>query len=207
MEHASCTADASLFWSPLWPYAAFHLSAGIIFGSIAGYFGGKADTAITRVMDVLMAVPALAVRRRSFRRAGLRPHEYGAGHRHSRNSRRGADLMRSTVMSVKSNEFVEAAKATGSRNARIIFKHILPNTIAPLIVSSTLGIGGCIMAISGLSFLGLGVAAAHPGVGLDPRRRPDLHPRLLADHRIPVAFHHADAVRVQSFRGRPPGRS
>ena len=68
-------------------------------------------------------------------------------------------------MSIKSNEFVEAARATGSTHRRVIFKHILPNAIAPLIVYSTLGIGGCIMAISGLSFIGLGVQPPIPEWG------------------------------------------
>jgi peptide/nickel transport system permease protein len=76
-----------------------------------------------------------------------------------------ARIIRSTVMSIKSNEFVEAARATGSTHARVIFRHILPNAIAPLIVFSTLGIGGNIMAISGLSFIGLGVQPPIPEWG------------------------------------------
>jgi peptide/nickel transport system permease protein len=73
--------------------------------------------------------------------------------------------MRSTVMSIKDNEFVEAARATGSRHIRIIFRHILPNTVAPLIVNATLSIGVNIMGISGLSFIGLGVKPPTPEWG------------------------------------------
>ena len=133
---------------------------GIIFGSSAGYFGGKTDTVITRFMDILMAVPALLLAIAISAALGSGPVKTAIAISIS-SIPHAARIMRSTVMSIKSNEFVEAARATGSRHLRIIFKHILPNTIAPLIVSSTLSIGGCIMAISGLSFIGLGV---HPPI-------------------------------------------
>ena len=68
-------------------------------------------------------------------------------------------------MTIKGNEFIEAARATGSTHGRVIFKHVIPNAIAPLIVSSTMGIGGNIMAISGLSFIGLGIQPPFPEWG------------------------------------------
>jgi peptide/nickel transport system permease protein len=68
-------------------------------------------------------------------------------------------VMRSSVMTMRDQEFVEAAIATGSSKARIIARHILPNCLAPILVESTLKISGNIMAISGLSFVGLGVQA------------------------------------------------
>jgi peptide/nickel transport system permease protein len=137
---------------------------GITFGSFAGYFGGKTDTVITRCMDVLMAVPALLLAIAISAALGSGPVKTAIAISIS-SIPHASRIMRSTVMSIKSNEFVEAAKATGSCNIRIIFKHILPNTIAPLIVSSTLSIGGCIMAISGLSFIGLGVQPPIPEWG------------------------------------------
>ena len=70
-----------------------------------------------------------------------------------------------TVMSIKGNEYVEAAVATGSGNLRIIFKHIIPNAIAPMLLTATMSIGGGIMQISGLSFLGLGVMPPTPEWG------------------------------------------
>ena len=136
----------------------------IILGSCAGYFGGLTDTIVTRIIDILMAVPGLLLAIAISSALGSGPlntvFAISIG-----GIAPGARIMRSTVMAIKDNEFVEAAKASGSRNARLIRIHILPNTIAPLIVSATLGIGGNIMAISGLSFIGLGVQAPTPEWG------------------------------------------
>ncbi len=137
---------------------------GIVFGSIAGFFGGKTDLIITRLMDILMAIPALLLAIAISSALGSGPIKTAIAISIS-SIPHAARIMRSTVMSIKENEFVEAARATGSRNSRIIFKHILPNTIAPLIVNATLQLGGCIMSISGLSFIGLGVQPPTPEWG------------------------------------------
>lgn len=137
---------------------------GAILGSVAGYFGGKADLIITRILDVIMAIPgtllaisiAVALGSGPFNTA-LAISISGIPH--------GTRIIRSTVMSIKSNDFVEAAIATGSRPLRLIFKHIVPNCIAPLLVNSTMMIGGNIMVISGLSFVGLGVMPPTPEWG------------------------------------------
>lgn len=137
---------------------------GITVGAIAGYFGGRIDNVITRILDVLMAIPALLMAIAVSSALGTGPMKTAlaiaiSGIPYS------ARVMRSTVLTIKDNEYIEAAQATGSTNARTIFKHVLPNTIAPLIVSATLDIGGNIMAISGLSFIGLGVQAPTPEWG------------------------------------------
>ena len=137
---------------------------GAVFGSISGYFGGKTDIAITRVLDVIMAVPSLLLAMSISAALGSGPINTALAISIS-GIPYGTRIMRSTVMSIKGNDFVEAAKATGSKNLRLIFKHIVPNTIAPLIVNSTLMIGGNIMAISGLSFVGLGVTPPNPEWG------------------------------------------
>jgi len=137
---------------------------GIIIGSVAGYFGGKVDTIITRIMDILMAIPSLLLAIAISSALGSGPIKTAIAISIS-SIPHAARIIRSTVMSIKSNEFVEAARATGSRNSRIIFKHILPNSIAPLIVNATLQLGGSIMAISGLSFIGLGVQPPTPEWG------------------------------------------
>ncbi len=137
---------------------------GTIIGASAGYFGGRADTIITRIMDILMAVPGLLLAIAISAALGSGPIKTAIAISIS-SIPHAARIMRSTVMSIKTNEFVEAAKATGSRNFRIIFKHILPNAIAPLIVNATLQLGGSIMAISGLSFIGLGVQPPTPEWG------------------------------------------
>lgn len=141
------------------------LSVGVVLGSCAGYFGGRVDVLITRVLDIIMAIPGLllAIAVSSLLGSG------GPVNTAIAISITGipgsARMVRSNVMTIKSNEFVEAARATGSSHARTIFKHILPNVIAPLIVYSTLQIGGNIMAISGLSFIGLGVQPPTPEWG------------------------------------------
>ena len=143
---------------------AISLGIGMFIGAICGYFQGWVDTIIMRLLDILMAIPqmlmAVAVS------AALGNGVFNTALAVSISGiPSSARLMRSTVMQLRDQEYVEAARATGSTNARIIFKHILPNTLAPIIVDSTLRIGGCIMAISGLSFVGLGVQPPTPEWG------------------------------------------
>ena len=140
------------------------LGVGTILGSTAGYFGGKLEVVITRALDIIMAIPGLLLAIAISAMLGAGP--FNTALAISISGMPGAArIIRSTVMSIKGNEFVEAARATGSTHLRVIFKHILPNAIAPLIVFSTLGIGGNIMAISGLSFIGLGVQPPIPEWG------------------------------------------
>ncbi len=137
---------------------------GALLGAIAGYFGGTAELIIMRIMDVLMAIPGLlmAVAISSALGSGMFNTALACAVSGIPSSTR---ILRATILSIREQEFVEAAKATGSSNARIIFVHILPNTLAPLIVDATLRIGGTIMAISGLSFVGLGVQPPTPEWG------------------------------------------
>lgn len=137
---------------------------GAIFGAVAGYFGGKTDAAITRVMDVLMAVPGILMAISVSVALGSGPLNTALAISIS-GIPYGVRIMRSTVMAIKGNDFVEAAKATGSRPVRLIFKHIVPNTLSPLLIQTTLMIGGNIMVISGLSFVGLGVVPPTPEWG------------------------------------------
>jgi peptide/nickel transport system permease protein len=137
---------------------------GLAIGSISGYFGGKLDIIISRILDVVMAIPGLLLAIAISTALGSGPFNTVlaisvAGIPAS------ARLMRATVMSIKNNEYVEAAIATGSNNLRIIFKHIIPNAIAPMLLTATMSIGGGIMQISGLSFLGLGVQPPTPEWG------------------------------------------
>src|SRR5690606_32049483 len=76
-----------------------------------------------------------------------------------------ARIVRASVLSIKGQEFVEAARAAGSGNARIIFKHIIPNVLAPIIVQATLGVALAILTAAGVSFIGLGIAPATPEWG------------------------------------------
>ena len=135
---------------------AMAATIGITLGSVAGYFGGKIDLILTRLLDIIMAIPQLLLAVSIAAALGTGP--FNTALSISLSSVPGSmRILRSTVLAIKNNDFVEAALATGSGHARIIFKEVLPNTIAPLLVNLTLSIGGGIMAISGLSFIGLGV--------------------------------------------------
>lgn len=137
---------------------------GGLLGATTGYFGGFYEGFIMRLMDVLMAIPSflLAVSIQSALGTGLFNTALAIG---IGGIPGYARLMRANVMVIKENEFVEAARASGAGHTRIIFKHIIPNVLAPIIVESTLRIGANIMAISGLSFIGLGVQPPTPEWG------------------------------------------
>ena len=129
---------------------------GSLIGALSGYFGGKTDTVIMRLVDVLQAIPGtlLAVCVSAMLGSGVWQTAVAvavggiAG---------GSRMMRATALSIRGEEFIEAARASGSRHLRIILTHVIPNCLAPLIVECTLRLGGNIMMISGLSFIGLGV--------------------------------------------------
>lgn len=135
---------------------AIALSVGTVFGAMAGYYGGKIDMIIMRIMDIILAFPSLllAIAFMSALGKGIDKAviaisivtipEY-------------ARIVRSCVLSVKENEYVQSAKAIGNGDMAIIFKHILPNVISPIIVRATLGISTAILETSALGFLGLGV--------------------------------------------------
>ena len=118
---------------------AISLTVGVLLGSIAGYKGGKADTVIMRIMDMMLAIPSILVA------IGLVSiPEY-------------ARIVRSEILSIKENDYVAAARVVGDSNAAIIFRHVLPNVLPSIIVRATLGISTAILDAAALGFLGLGV--------------------------------------------------
>lgn len=132
------------------------LVVGGILGAIAGYFGGLADSIIMRLMDILMSIPGMlmAVCISALLGSGVTNTAIAISFGGIAPSAR---LLRASVLTVRGQEFVEAARATGSGHMRIILRQILPNTLSPIIVDSTLRIGMNILQISMLSFIGLGV--------------------------------------------------
>jgi len=144
--------------------AIFSTLSGMVLGCITGFFGGRTDLIITRILDIIMAVPSLLLAVAISSALGSGPFNTVLAISIS-GIPGGTRIMRSTVMAIRGNEFVEAAIATGSKNLRVVFKHILPNTIAPLLLNSTLAISGGILAVSGLSFVGLGVNPPTPEWG------------------------------------------
>lgn len=143
---------------------AFSLVIGGFIGAIAGYYAGTTDGIIMRIMDILMAIPQflLAVAVSVALGSGI----VNTAIAIAVGSIPGyARLMRASVMSIREQEFTEAARALGNSNMRVLFRHIIPNTLSPIIVETTLRIGSNILAISGLSFVGLGVQPPTPEWG------------------------------------------
>jgi peptide/nickel transport system permease protein len=128
---------------------------GVMVGLLAGYFGGWVDTLVMRLIDILMAFPAIllaitivASLGPGLRNAMLAVAIVGIPYY--------ARIVRGNVLSLREREFIQAARVIGAPNVRIILRHVFPNTLAPLIVAATLDVGWFIMAAAGLSFLGLG---------------------------------------------------
>ena len=140
------------------------LLLGILLGLIAGYFGKWVDTLIMRFTDIMMAFPVLLflIAISATFKPGINTAMIAIG---VVSWPPMARLMRSQVLMLKSREFISSAEALGFSHHRILFFHILPNCLAPIIVTFTLGISGAIMAEASLSFLGLGVQPPTPSWG------------------------------------------
>lgn len=137
---------------------------GMILGAVAGFYGGKTDLIIMRILDVIQSIPGLLLAIAISSALGSGPFNTMLAISTAGIGGTGR-IMRSTVMTIRENEFVEASKATGAGNFRTIMSEIVPNTVAPLIINASLSVGGNIMAISGLSFIGLGVQGSTPEWG------------------------------------------
>ncbi len=137
---------------------------GTLLGSAAGYFGGKVDMIISRFLDIMMAIPGLLLAITIAAALGNGPINTAFALSIG-GIAMSARIIRANVMAIKASEYIEAARATGSKNFRIIMVHILPNTFAPLLINATMSIGGSIMGIAGLSFIGLGVKPPTPEWG------------------------------------------
>ena len=137
---------------------------GTALGMIAGYTGGLADNAVMRVMDLFFAFPAILLALSIV--AALGP---GANNTIMAISvvytPIFARVARGPVLSIKAMEFVEAAKSMGARHPRILLRHILPNTTAPIIVQVSLALSWAMLTEAGLSFLGLGTIPPAPSWG------------------------------------------
>ena len=134
------------------------------FGAIAGYYGGRVDDILMRIMDVFLAIPnmlmAIAVV------ASLGPSMFNLMLAIAiSNIPRFARIVRASILGVKDEEFVEAARACGATNTRIIIREVLPNCMAPIIVQGSIAIASSILIIASLSFVGLGVTPPTPEWG------------------------------------------
>ena len=134
----------------------FALVLGTVFGAVAGYKGGKIDTIIMRLMDVMMSIPdiLLAITLMAALGRGIDKAVIAIG---LVTIPEYARIVRGSIMSIKDSEYVQAAKVIGNNDFTIIFRHILPNVLSPIIVRATLGISAAILNTAALGFLGLGV--------------------------------------------------
>ncbi|WP_144557367.1 ABC transporter permease [Shouchella miscanthi] len=139
-------------------------SVGVAIGVISGYYGGRLDAFIMRIMDVLLAFPGIIL-------ALAIVATLGAGIENIilaiaiSSFPVFARIARGSTLSVRKLEYIDAVRALGASDGRIIFKHILPNTLSPIIVQTTLSIATGVLAAAGLSFLGLGAPEPSPEWG------------------------------------------
>ena len=139
------------------PALLFAVSFGIIIGVIAAYYGGWVDSVLMRLMDIFLAFPSLILILVFISIWGQRLEffilAYGilgiAGY---------SRLIRGSVLQARELPYIQAAKVAGAGDGRIMFKHLLPNSIQPIIIAFTFDIGGIILSLAGLSFLGYGSA-------------------------------------------------
>ncbi len=143
---------------------AIALTCGSIIGALSGYYGGRMDNVLMRIMDVFLAMPGtiLAVAIVGALGPGLvnvllamsvaRIPQF-------------ARIVRSSIISIRGQEFIEAARACGTKDRRIILRHILPNAIGPIVVQVTLHMATTILGVAGLSFIGLGIEPPIPEWG------------------------------------------
>ncbi|MDY3918438.1 MAG: ABC transporter permease [Candidatus Limivivens sp.] len=133
-------------------------------GAVAGYYGGKVDNVIMRFMDILLAIPSmlLAIAIVAALGTSITNVLIAIAIAYVPTFAR---TVRAPILTIKDQEFVEAGKAVGASDLRIIFRYIIPNSMAPIIVQATLGVAGAILSIAGLSFLGLGIQPPTPEWG------------------------------------------
>ncbi|MBQ2252835.1 MAG: ABC transporter permease [Clostridia bacterium] len=154
---------------------------GILFGAIAGYYGGKIENVTMRIVEMLLMIPNMLLTIVIVSAFGINlgnlilaqglatiPH-------FTRNAR-------ASIMTVRDNEYIEAARAMGVSDFKIIVKHVIPNALSPILVQVTTRIGGCIVGAAGFSFLGLGVPIPTPEWGAmlaDARTHMRANPHLV----------------------------
>ncbi|MCG0238709.1 MAG: ABC transporter permease [Firmicutes bacterium] len=140
------------------------LVLGTATGALSAYFGGWVDLLVMRVMDIMLAFPSilLAIAITAILGPGLGNAILAVA---VVNIPYFARLVRASVLSIKEQEYVQAAEALGADHLRILAGHVLPNALAPLIVQATLGLGWALLDIAGLSFLGLGARPPDPEWG------------------------------------------
>ena len=142
----------------------FSLVVGGLLGAAAGYYGGKVDDIIMRACDIVMSIPGILLALAII--AALGASTINLLIAITISSVPGSvRLVRSTILTVVEQDFIEAARSYGSSDMRIIVKYILPNAVGPIIVNTTMSIAGMILSAAGLSFIGMGIQPPQPEWG------------------------------------------
>ena len=140
------------------------LAFGTVIGASAAYFGGKLDTVLMRIMDILLAIPGTLLSISIVAALGGSIFNLLLALSVAQIPKM-ARTVRSSVLTLKDQEYIEAARACGASDIRIIFCELMPNCLAPIIVNSTLSVSRSILSIAGLSFIGLGISPPSPEWG------------------------------------------
>ena len=139
---------------------------GLVIGAVAGYYGGWLDNLLMRVTDLVLTLPLLAIlltatallgQGNQWRVSLILVFFFWTG---------TARVVRGIFLSLREKEYVEAAKASGAGDARLMFRHILPNTLGPIVVNATLAVGTAILIEAALSFLNFGIKPPTPSLGV-----------------------------------------
>jgi len=140
------------------------ITLGVLLGALSGYFGGVVDGVIMRLTDVMMSVPSLflIIAFSVFMGPSVRTIVLAIG---LLNWMGVARIVRASFLSLKEQEFVTAARSVGARSGRIMWLHILPNAVAPVVVAATLTIGSAILTETAVSYLGMGIQPPMPSWG------------------------------------------
>lgn len=157
------------------------LFIGAIIGASSGYYGGKIDNVLMRIMDIFLAIPQTLLAIAVVAALGTDMINLLIALSIAQVPR-FARIVRSAILTVKGQDFIEAAKACGTKNSRIITRHILPNAVGPIIVQATLSVASTILVISALSFVGLGIQPPTPEWGsmmADSKNQLRYHPYLV----------------------------
>ena len=173
-------------------------SLGLVLGAIAGYYGGVVDSVIMRIMDMLLCIPSILLALAIVAALGtsipnlLLAITIG-------NAPSFARMIRASIITVANQEYIDAARICGTKDRRIVLRHIIPNTMGPIIVQATMSVAGCITATAGLSFVGMGIQAPRPewGAMLSAGREfMRYHPHLVI---IPGMFIVVTALSINLF--------
>jgi peptide/nickel transport system permease protein len=156
--------------------AALSTFVGLVIGAVAGYYGGWLDNLLMRITDLVLTLPLLAIlltvstllgEGNQWRISLILVFFFWTGI---------ARVVRGIFLSLREKEYVEAAKASGAGDARLMFRHILPNTLGPIVVNATLAVGTAILIEAALSFLNFGIKPPTPSLGVlisDAQQNPE----------------------------------